>query len=110
MGWERFFEQAGGQPPSQTGIILRELQGTLLIIRTSWGTVGREWGSGREGAAPRPGTQLPSPRETSAGLRNAALRDTLPSASRCLLWAGGPRSGASEPAGGDLPPGPAASL
>lgn len=61
--------------------------------RDSWGTVGGRGGRGRGGGAePAPGTQRQAPGRPLQVSRKRCVTDTLPSVSRCLLWAGVRRS------------------
>ena len=59
--------------------------------RESWGTVGGGRGRGG-GAEPAPGTQRQAPGRPLQVSLKRCVTDTLPSVSRCLLWAGVRRS------------------
>lgn len=61
------------------------------------GRVGVQWegggvGGGEGGAEPAPGTQRQAPGRPLQVSLKRCVTDTLPSASRCLLWAGVRRS------------------
>lgn len=73
--------------------------------RDSWGTVGGRGGRGRGGGAePAPGTQRQAPGRPLQVSRKRCVTDTLPSVSRCLLWAGVRRSEPLSRQEGPTPP------